>query len=77
MYGLAAPMQIVAALGGTFVGVAQWGAGAGSFWLVGALLLVSVIPYTLLVLKPINDQLLDTKTNRSEAEAERTDYRAG
>jgi uncharacterized membrane protein len=68
MYHLAAPMQIISALGGTSAGIAQWFFGASVLWLVGALLLVFAIPYTLLVLKPINDQLLDSQSDRSDSE---------
>ncbi len=70
MYGLAAPMQIVSALGGTLAGLAQWFLGGDVLWVVGAVLLVFVIPYTVIVLKPINDQLLDSKAQRTESETE-------
>ena len=71
MYGLAAPMQIVSALGGTLAGIGMWFSGGGLLWLVGAILLVFVIPYTIIILKPINDQLLDMQAKRSEAETEK------
>ena len=61
MYRLAAPMQIVSALGGTVTGLVQWFFGGGALWLVGALFLFFVIPFTVLFLKPINDQLLDSQ----------------
>ena len=38
--------------------------------MMGAVLLVSVIPFTLIVMKPINDQLLNPALNVSEAESE-------
>lgn len=71
MYGLAAPMQIICALGGTLAGVAMWFLGGNLLWLVGAILLVFVIPYTIIILKPINDQLLDIQAVRSDAETEK------
>ncbi len=71
MYNLAAPMQIVSAIGGTLAGLSLWFLGGGVLWAVGAALLVFVIPFTVIVLKPINDQLLDTKTKRSETETEK------
>ncbi len=71
MYNLAAPMQIVSAIGGTLAGLALWLFGGGVLWAVGAVLLVFIIPYTVIVLKPINDQLLDTKAKRSNAETEK------
>lgn len=71
MYKLAAPMQISSALGGTIAGVVQWFFGGGILWLGGATLLVFVIPYTVIVLKPINDQLLNTQGERTASEVER------
>lgn len=71
MYGLAAPMQIVSALGGTLAGGAMWFYSGNPLWLVGAILLIFVVPFTIFILKPINDQLLDTKSVRSEAETEK------
>lgn len=70
MYGLAAPMQIVSALGGTLAGVVMWWISGNIFWLFGAILLLFVIPFTIIILKPINDQLLDTKATRTDAETE-------
>ncbi len=70
MYGLAAPMQIASAVGGTLAGVAQWFLGGSILWIVGAVLLLFVIPYTVLVLKPINDQLLDANSERTDSEIE-------
>ncbi len=70
MYGLAAPMQIACAVGGTLAGVAQWLLVGSLLWNAGAGLLFFVIPYTLLVLKPINDQLLDANTERTDSEVE-------
>lgn len=70
MYKLAAPMQIVSALGGTLAGLVQWFFDGSGLWLVGAVLLIFVIPYTVIVLKPINDQLLDSEAKRTESETE-------
>jgi len=70
MYGLAAPMQIVSALGGTLAGFVQWFLGGSILWVVGAVLLIFVIPYTVIVLKPINDQLLESEAQRTESETE-------
>ena len=71
MYGLAAPMQIVSALGGTIAGAIQWFVARNVYWVIGAILLFSVIPYTVIVLKPINDQLLDIEAQRFDSETER------
>ncbi|MBL4767706.1 MAG: DUF1772 domain-containing protein [Rhodobacteraceae bacterium] len=71
MYNLAAPMQIVSAIGGTLAGLAQWLLGGGALWAIGAMLLVSIIPYTVIVLKPINDQLLEANSQRTNIETEK------
>lgn len=70
MYGLAAPMQIVSALGGTLAGFIEWYLADNVLWAIGAALLIFVIPFTLVVLKPINDQLLDPSAERTESEIE-------
>ena len=70
MYGHAAPMQIATAIGGTLAGLIIWFMGGDALWLLGAALLFSVIPFTVFVLKPINDQLLDTNAKRSNEETE-------
>lgn len=71
MYGLAAPMQITSAVGGTLAGIALWWIGGNILWMIGAGLLIFVIPFTVIVLKPINDQLLNTEAQRTEAETEK------
>jgi len=58
MYKRAAPLQIVLALVGFIAGIAAWLDGMNSVWLIGALLLISVVPITLMLIKPINDLLL-------------------
>jgi len=49
-----APLAIVSFLGG----VAAWLLGGGIMWFVGAVLIGSVVPFTLVVIKRTNDQLL-------------------
>ncbi len=71
MYSLAAPMQIVSALGGSLCGLIQGYLTDNILWALGAAFLIFVIPFTLIVLKPINDQLLDTATARPETETEK------
>jgi len=70
MYNLAAPLQIALAVGGTVAGLIQWYLVSDALWAIGAALLVFVMPFTLIVLKPINDQLLDPNTERSNSETE-------
>ena len=68
MYNRAAPMQIVLALIGFFAGILAWYYSSNYFWLVGALFLISVVPITLFIIKPINDVLLNPN-NDPESEA--------
>ncbi len=58
MYRRAAPMQIALAICGALAGCGCWLQDGDWRWLIGALLLFSVIPFTLLAIKPINDVLL-------------------
>jgi hypothetical protein len=46
MYGLAAPMQMTTAVGATLAGTAQWWLTGNVLWVISALLLVFVIPFT-------------------------------
>ncbi len=70
MYGLASRLQIALAIGGTLAGVIQWYLLREPLWAIGAAFLFFVIPYTVIALKPINDQLLDLNTERSNSQIE-------
>lgn len=58
MYRRGAPLQAGLALVGSLAAFTAWLTGSGLQWLVGALLLGFVIPFTLIVIKPVNDRLL-------------------
>jgi hypothetical protein len=58
-YKRAAVMQSVLAVVGLLTAVAAFAAGRGLPALVGGLFLISVAPWTLLVIMPTNRQLLD------------------
>ena len=58
-YKRAAVMQASLAVLGALAGALAWLLGGGLQWLAGALLLGSVVPFTLVVIKPTNNQLLD------------------
>jgi Domain of unknown function (DUF1772) len=58
MYGRAAIVQAGLAVAGCIAGVLAWLRGAGRRWLVAAVLLGSVVPFTLIVIRPVNDALL-------------------
>ncbi len=68
MYRRAAPMQAGLALVGSVSGFLTWLAGSGGLWLAGAILLGFVVPFTLLRIKPINDQLLAPDLDPEAAE---------
>ncbi len=55
-------MQAPLAMIGLLAALAAWGSGSGLGWLVGGLMLGSVIPFTLIVIFPTNKQLLDPAT---------------
>ncbi len=57
MYGRAAIMQASLAIGGTAAALAAYLFGSGRIWLVAAFLIFSVIPFTLFVVAPVNQQL--------------------
>ncbi len=63
---LQAPLAILSFLAGTAV----WLLGAGLGWLVAALLIVAVVPYTFAIIMPTNHRLLapgrDVATSRAQ-----------
>ena len=68
-YERATRMQVPLALLGFAAGLVAWFGHAGTLWLVGALLIVGVIPYTLVVIFPTNKKLLDPGLDKGSAEA--------
>ena len=58
-YKRAAVVQPLLAAVGFLSALAAWLMGASAWWLVGGVLLVAVIPYTLIVALPTNNRLLD------------------
>jgi len=61
-YHRATVMQASLAIVGTLAAAAAWATGSGTWWLLGGLLLGAVVPVTLLVIFPVNKQLLDPAT---------------
>jgi Domain of unknown function (DUF1772) len=59
-----APMALVSFLGGA----AAWLMGAGPAWLVAALLIGAVVPFTLIVIMPTNHALLTPARDPAAAE---------
>lgn len=68
-YKRATVMQASLALIGAASAIARWGAEGGLGWLAGGVLLGSVVPFTLLVIRPTNDRLLDGSLDDASAEA--------
>ena len=57
-YRRATLMQAPLAVLGFIAGFTAWLLGGGAAWLVAAILIGAVVPFTLVVIKPTNDQLL-------------------
>jgi Domain of unknown function (DUF1772) len=68
-YRRATVMQASLAIAGFVFAVVAWLAGGTTWWLVGGLLLGSVVPVTLLVIMPTNKALLDSSLDKSSARA--------
>src|ERR671915_255269 len=57
MYRRASIMQASLAIAGAIASLAAYFLGSGRVWLVAAVLMISIIPFTLLVMEPVNHQL--------------------
>jgi len=57
-YQRATVMQASLAIVSLAAGITVWLLGGGATWLVGAILIGLVVPFTLVVIKPTNNQLL-------------------
>ena len=68
-YRRAAVMQASLAATGLAASMAAWLTGASVWWLAGGILLGSVIPFTLVVIMPVNKQLLAPTLDKGSARA--------
>lgn len=68
-YHKGARMQAPLAVLGFLSATATWWLGASVWWLVGALILVGNIPYTLILIRPIVSQLLNSSLDRNSPQA--------
>jgi hypothetical protein len=69
-YARAALMQASLAMIGFFLGLAAWAwQGHGLLWLAGAFVMLAPWPWTLLVIKPVNDRLKAMTPERAGAES--------
>ncbi len=76
-YKRAAVVQPLLAAVGFLSAVAAWLMGGSVWWLVGGVLLVAVIPYTLIVALPTNNKLLDPAIDKNPDLARRLLIRWG
>lgn len=67
-YKRAAIMQASLAILSFLTGVAAWFLSGGFLWLVGAALIGLVVPFTLVVIRPTNNQLLEPQRDLASAE---------
>jgi hypothetical protein len=58
-------LQAILASVATIGGVGAWFMGGPRWWLLGAVLIFAVIPYTLVVVAPTNRRLLDSELDRT------------
>ena len=70
-YHRGARMQAPLALIGSGTAILAWIGGSGVGWLIGGILLGSVIPITLIVIFPTNRELLDPATVQDVERADR------
>ena len=70
-YANAAKMQAGLALLGGILGVAAFWSSGAWLWVLGALVLLSAWPFTLIVIKPVNDALDATGSAAASTETRR------
>jgi len=70
-YRKASVMQVGLAAIGFLAGTAAWLRSANLWWLIGAIMLIAVIPYTLLVVFPTVNRLHDPSLNQDPETATR------
>lgn len=76
-YRRAAVIQVILALLATVAGISTWLTGASVAGLVGAGLIFAVVPFTLLAIRPTNNELLDPALDRASDSARRLLQRWG
>ena len=64
-YARSAPMQVGLALTATIAGLLSWWLDGRFLWLVGSMLILAVVPFTLVAIMPTNHRLLDAGLDRS------------
>jgi hypothetical protein len=57
-------MQVMLVIVSTLGGFVSWMINGQPLWLIGAIVIVSVIPFTLIVIMPTNKKLMDPHLDR-------------
>jgi hypothetical protein len=68
-YKRATVMQASLAAFGSINGISAWLLSSGITWLIGGIFLGAVIPFTLIVMFPVNKKLLDPSLDKSSENA--------
>lgn len=68
LYLKTAPVLLMLTMLGSFAGIFQWFLSADIWWLIASICLFFVTPYTLLVIKPTSDALLEENISSDESE---------
>ncbi|HMF77053.1 MAG TPA: DUF1772 domain-containing protein [Bryobacteraceae bacterium] len=76
-YRRAAVMQSVLALAAAIAGFGEWFVEGGFAWLMGAVLIFAVVPFTLIAIMPTNKKLLALDLDRNTASTRRLLQRWG
>lgn len=76
-YRRAAVMQAILAIIATVGGIGAWFGDGRVDWLVGALIIFLVVPFTLIAIRPTNNRLLDPTLYRKSEAAQRLLQRWG
>lgn len=76
-YRRASVVQATSAILGLLSSIAAWFTGATLWWLIGGIVLASIIPFTLIVMLPTNKKLLSPTLERQSTETERLLVRWG
>lgn len=76
-YKRGAAMQAPLAVLGFLLGLAAWWQSGDARWALGALLMIANWPFTLFVIKPVNNVLMHTEVSTAGAETRATIVRWG
>jgi hypothetical protein len=70
-YKRATVMQVPLVIAAGLFGMVRWFQGGGPLWGWAAVLILTVIPFTLVVIRPTNNRLLDVRRDRGSDETRR------